>query len=188
MDDVIACGSPEQLQWLQTALEKSNYVHQLKYDEITPIKRRRHRKVIFYNPPFCKSVTTNVCKTFMELVKKHFANGHKYEKIFNKNKLRVSYCCMPNIRSRIIAHNNKTMSELENVGTKKGCNCRKKNECPVANRCQEENVVYRANIKSDHEEKLYVGLAGNTFTMATNQVSTTKNTERAQLYLGFKRI
>ena len=53
----------------QNALDKSNFKHKLMYKEdvIKPKKKRhRSRKVIYFNPPFCESVKTNIEKIFFE--------------------------------------------------------------------------------------------------------------------------
>ena len=149
----------------QAALDKSMYKHKLVYsEEKKKRKRQRRRKIVYYQPPFCRTVATNICKSFMGLVSKHFPKGHRYEKIFNKNKIRVSYCCMPNVKNIITAHNNRILRKYgENLKKTKECNCRRKNECPVENKCLQENVIYRANITSSKGEKTYVGSTGNTF-------------------------
>ena len=52
-------------------------------------KKTRKRKVIYFNPPFNASVTTNVGKRFLDIVDKHFNKKNKrkdnLQKIFNRN-------------------------------------------------------------------------------------------------------
>ena len=43
-----------------------------------------------------KSVSTNVAKTFLQLVTNHFLRRQKLHKIFNRNTVKVSYICMNN--------------------------------------------------------------------------------------------
>ena len=44
----------------------------------------------------------------MKLISKHFSlNNNKFVKIFIKNTIKLSYSCMPNIRSEINDHNKK---------------------------------------------------------------------------------
>ena len=38
---------------------------------------------------------------------------HKYQKIFNRNTIKISYSRMPNIKSKISAHNTKTLNKPE---------------------------------------------------------------------------
>ena len=45
-------------------------------------KKKRKRKIIWFNPPYSSTVKTNVGKLFLKLVKQHFPKGHKLHKIF----------------------------------------------------------------------------------------------------------
>ena len=57
------------------ALEESGYSSQVHYNDPeakTIKKRNRARKVMYFTPPFCKSVKTNVGRMFRDLVIKHF--------------------------------------------------------------------------------------------------------------------
>ena len=47
-----------------------------------------------------KSVSTNVAKAFLKLVDKLFSRNPKLKKIFNRDKMKVSYSWMRNIGSR----------------------------------------------------------------------------------------
>ena len=51
------------------------------------------------------NVETNIGKTFLKLVKKHFPRKNSFHKIFNKNTVKISYSCMRNISSIIASHN-----------------------------------------------------------------------------------
>ena len=56
----------------QSALNDSNFKHKLKYSENNnpPAKKKtnRPRKIIYFNPPFCQSVKTNIEKYFSNLL------------------------------------------------------------------------------------------------------------------------
>ena len=123
-------------------------------------RRSRRRKIIWFNPPYCHSIETNVARKFLLLVDKHFPPGHHHRKIFNRNTLKVSYSCMPNIDSTIKSHNS---GLINNHVAGKTCNCRKNDTCPVVGRCLEEGIVYEATIKSGQEIKKYVGFTEGTF-------------------------
>ena len=41
-----------------------------------------------------KNISNNMGKYFLLLIQKHFLNNQKYQKIFTKNNLKVSYSCM----------------------------------------------------------------------------------------------
>ena len=66
----------------------------------------RKRKIIWFNPPFNANVSTNVAKTFLRLIDKHFPRSHKLNKIFNRNTVKVSYSCTENM-ANIKGQNNK---------------------------------------------------------------------------------
>ena len=63
--------------------------------------QKREIETIWFNPPFSKSVSTNVATTFLQLVMKHFPTSHKLHKIFNFNTGKVSRSCINNM-SKII--------------------------------------------------------------------------------------
>ena len=69
----------------QKALEESGFSHQLKYISPQPNRRSRKRNIIWFNPPYCKSVKTNVGRLFPKLINKHFPSHHKLHKMINKN-------------------------------------------------------------------------------------------------------
>ena len=68
-------------------------------------KKKRQRKMIWFNPPFSKSVKTNLGKEFLKLLKRHFPKRHKMFKIFNNNTIKLSYSCCRNISSKISSNN-----------------------------------------------------------------------------------
>ena len=132
-------------------------------------KKTRKRKVIYFNPPFNASVTTNVGKRFLDIVDKHFNKKNKrkdnLQKIFNRNSLKVGYSCTTNFGNMIKNHNKKILQEhFENKQTtsnkkvEKTCNCRKNDTCPVNQNCLCETVVYAALIKENNsEDAKYIG-------------------------------
>ena len=69
--------------------------------------RKRKRTIIWYNPPYSMNVKTNIGKTFLKLLQKHFPPTHSMYTIFNKNNIRVSYSCFPNMGSTIYIKLNK---------------------------------------------------------------------------------
>ena len=101
----------------QRALTEAGHSFQLKYDpeaRKTSKKKTRNRKVIWYNPPFCKSVKTNLGKIFLKIVLESFPSSHKLHKIVNRNTLKLSYSCLPNIGSKILADASKKYKGREN--------------------------------------------------------------------------
>ena len=59
--------------------------------------RKRNRNIIWFNPPFSKNVATKIGRYFLNLLDKYFPRDHKFHKILNRNNIKVSYSCMPNI-------------------------------------------------------------------------------------------
>ena len=60
----------------QEALKKSGYNHQLTYQKSINNKNkdtnRRKRKIIWFNPPRSKNVSTKVGNQFLKLINEHF--------------------------------------------------------------------------------------------------------------------
>ena len=155
----------------QDALERSGYKFKLNYqpeeieEESSVPKRKRCRKIIYFNPPFSKDVTTNVGKQFLQAMDKHFPKGNPLNKIFNRNSVKMSYRCTANLGLKISAHNSKILkSGASQDEEKKTCSCRNKNLCPVENKCLTDCVVYQAVVeRTDGVTDSYVGLTANSF-------------------------
>ena len=111
----------------------------------------RNRNIIWFNPPFNKDVSTNVAKTFLDLLDKHFPKSTKLHKIFNRNNVKVSYSCTESMKSIINSHNKKVTTQ--NTVITPPCNCRSIEECALEGRCRVENVT------SVNEDKAYLGTA-----------------------------
>ena len=84
----------------ENALKDSRFNTSIKYakDEVKS-NRNINRKIIWFNLPFSQNVKTNIGKTFIKLVKKHFPKHHKVSTIFNTNTLKLSYSCLKNMSS-----------------------------------------------------------------------------------------
>ena len=163
------------------ALRRSGYDHHFEYTPDAPRPRRnRSRKIIWFNPPFNNNVKTNVGRCFLNMIQKHFPQGHKLHKIFNKNTVKVSYSCMPNIKSIINAHNKKVLSPQQQPD-ERTCNCIRKERCPMSQNCLVSNIVYEATLTSSlpgYGEKKYIGLCESTFKTRYSAHKTSFNLER----------
>ena len=156
------------IQSYREALKKSGFRGELTYhepkcsDESKNEKRKRKRKIIWFNPPYSKNVKTNIGKIFFKLLHKHFPPSHSFHKIFNKKSVEISYSCMHNMSSIISADNR---SILNPPKTSFGCNCRTRNMCPLQNKCLTPNIVYQADITNnvDDERRVYLGLSETPF-------------------------
>ena len=58
-----------------------------------------------FNPPFSKNFSTNIGRTFLNLLDTHFPKDNKLHKIFNRNNVKISYSCMDNMTNIINTHN-----------------------------------------------------------------------------------
>ena len=103
---------------------------------------------------------------------KNFPKSHRLHKLFNRNNLKVSYSCLPNISSIISSHNRKILNpDTTDDTTDETCNCRAKAECPLSGNCLDKHLIYQSTVKSspDDEGVNYIGLTENTFKTRWNQ-------------------
>ena len=161
----------------QTALRKSGYDYKLNYNppqeansnNNTNNKRRRKRNITWFNPPYSENVTTNIGKKFLNIVDSCFPPGHKLHKLLNRNTIKVSYCCMPNMKQVIASHNKavirKSKSQQPAQPEQDNCNCRRDRICPLNGKCLTSGIVYQATVSQDnpHKEETYIGLTDTTF-------------------------
>ena len=156
----------------ENVLKKSNYKVSLDYFNRNPgainatptsscMKRKRHRAIIWFNPPFSKSVKTNVAQEYRRLIDKHFPTTSSLHKLFNRNTIKVSYKSMPNVKNIISPHNKKILSQATTIQPPAQCNCRNPAECPLDERCLSSNFVYADN--NGNEVKRYIGMMANPF-------------------------
>ena len=94
----------------EDALKRSTFNMKLSYSEgykstPTQSKTTRKRNIIWFtDSPYSKNVKTNVAQKFLRLIDKHFPK-YRINKILNRNSIKVSYSCMPNVKSNISSHN-----------------------------------------------------------------------------------
>ena len=83
----------------------------------------------------------------------------------NRNTIKISYSCLPNMGSYIARHNAKILKQNSDQQTKPPpkCNCQvsKKSECPVPGACNQRGVIYQATVTSEggKNTQTYIGLA-----------------------------
>ena len=82
----------------EQALSKSGFNEKPKYNNKdskvqtrNKEKRKRRRKIIWFNPPFSLSMKTNIGKLFFKMLKKNFRKSNSFSKTFNKNTIKISY-------------------------------------------------------------------------------------------------
>ena len=167
----------------QDALKQSGFNHTLEYNpnaSSNTKSRNRSRKILWFNPPFASNVSTNIGRIFLKIVDKVFHENHPLQKIFNRNCVKVSYRCTPNLSSIISSHNSKVISKEQ--GPKldvKGCNCTTKANCPLQGKCLTENVVYQATVNQTQDKivNTYVGLTSTSFKERWRNHKTSFNLE-----------
>ena len=114
----------------QEALDKSGYRHKLEYEtptECTTKKKNRKRNITWFNPPYSKSVKTNIGKVFLKLIDAAFPRSNPLHKLFSRQTLKLSYSCMPSMAQAVSRHNVTVLSECPTVqppADKPSCNCR----------------------------------------------------------------
>ena len=134
--------------------------------------------ITWFIPPYSRNVETNVGKCFLSLIDKHFPKSNPLHKIFNRNTLKLSYSCMGNIKIIITNHNKAVISKPTRTNnlTKKSCNCRKPNECPMDGNCNVESVIYQAEVTTETTKETYIGLCDTAFKLRYRNHSETSVT------------
>ena len=130
-------------------------------------KKRRKRKIIWYNPPYSDSITTKFGREFLSIVDKHFGKVRKdnFHKIFNRKTIKISYSCTQNMENIISKHNHKVLNDMNvdiNTNDKK-CSCQNKPSCPLKGECLQETVIYKATVSTNNSKKTYIGSTELTF-------------------------
>ena len=168
----------------QKALNESGFTYKLEFEHPKTNKRRNRPRndVLWYNPPFSKSVGTNIGKRFLGLVDKCFPRGNHLRKIFNRNTIKISYSCTSSMKKVIDNHNKQKLAAFNQptpeIKDTRSCNCRKKDTCPLDGNCLEPAVIYQAKVtrKDTGECETYVGLTENEFkTRYRNHTASFRN-------------
>ena len=104
----------------EKALRESGHVANLKYNtsnqEQSRTKRKRNKKVVWYNPPYNKALKTNIGKEFLNLIDKHFHAKNPLQKQLNRHTIKISYSCTPNMAKIIAGHNKSILREKKRRG------------------------------------------------------------------------
>ena len=117
-----------------------------------------------FNPLYSINVGTKGL-FFLNWINKHSTSHHNFSKIFNRNKMKISYSCMPNMKSRTNIHNKK-VTKAKSSAQARTCNYINKSKCPLNNKCLSNNVLYKANVTSTSENyrnKIYNGISDTKF-------------------------
>ena len=166
-------SSNEEMFWsaaplYQEALNKSGYNYKLKYEPQLETneknKRCRKRTITWFNPPYASNVKTNIGAKFLRLIDKHFPPSNPLSKLINRNNVKISYMCTPNLARMISAHNSKILNQNQPKPATRKCSCPKNTVCPLDGECLEKNIVYQATVSSsDGATEKYIGLTAPPF-------------------------
>ena len=130
---------------------------------------QRSHNIIWFDPPYSMNIKTNAAK-FLTILDRNFSKTHRLHNLFNRNNVKVSYSCPPNISSIIASHNRKILSN-ENQRHDPKCKCRKKDTCPLNGKYLDSQIIYSCHVKKIEldEGVCYIGLTENTFKERWNQ-------------------
>ena len=108
------------------------------------------------------NVKTNIGKRILKLLQKHFTPTNPMYAIFDKNKIKISCSCFPNMGS-IISLLKKHI--LNSNSTDYGWNCNNRDESPLENKCLIPRIVYRADVAKNKTagHKYYYGMSDTSF-------------------------
>ena len=123
---------------------------------------KRKRNITWYNPPYSMNVKTNIGKTLLALIDRHFPKDNSLHKICNRNTIKISYSCTPNMENIIKSHNSNIINSTTAQEPDR-CNCRNRSNCPLPGKCTIKNVIYKATVSTSENKKHYIGLTSNTF-------------------------
>ena len=88
------------------------------------------------------NVSTNIGKSFLTILHKHFPKSHKLYETFNWNNAKISYSTMPNFASIINSHNKKIINNNIPKPSEPTGNCRSKTSCLLNGGYFQSSLVY----------------------------------------------
>ena len=122
------------------------------------------------------NVQSNVGRDFLHLLDTAFPPQNPLHKLFNRQTVKLSYRCMPNMAQKISRHNAKVLKDDLQAQQPMGCNCDNGPEigpafCPVQGECKTKSVVYQATVKETNSDKTetYTGLTSRPFKTRYNE-------------------
>ena len=84
---------------------------------------------------------------------------------------------MSNIKTIINNHNNAEIAKSKSTEVdRKNCNCRKTTTCPMDGNCNNESIIYQAEVTTPNTRETYIGLCDTTFKLRyRNHIRSFKN-------------
>ena len=144
------------------ALRSRGFTERLNYIQPDQQRKRRNRprKTLWFNPPYSMNVQTNIGRHFLQLVDKHFPNGHVLYKIFNSGNCKVSHSCMDNLAT--IIKKQKSLNQMRIPSTRNAIAQKSPNARWMGNVWH--SIVYKATVTlTNREPKAYIGMTESNF-------------------------
>ena len=134
----------------QEALQRRGYTYELKYQPSTNInkhqkakeERKRHRNLIWFNPPYNKQVSTSIGRQFLTQIETCFQPEKKLHKTSNKNTIKISYSCTRNMKQTVSSHNKQMTQNSETQNKSKNCDYKNPETRPLDGHCLVTEVIY----------------------------------------------
>ena len=171
------------------ALSDAGYEHELKFKpHESRTRKNRSRRVKYFNPPYSANVKTNIGAKFLQIIDSCFPKSHVLHKIINRNTVKISYKCMPNMQTIISRHNSKILKNGPGTSDPPPCNHRQGNVCPLGGKCKTPSVVYKATVTSDNSVETYTGLSEGPFQQRFQNHKTDFKYEKTEIIQPFQAI
>ena len=77
--------------------------------------------------------------------------------------MKLSYSCMPNVKSIINKQKISRWNNSDNKVAVKQCNCRSNKNCSLNGKCCRKSTVYKASLKTGESNKFYYGSCETSF-------------------------
>ena len=138
----------------------------------TTTSKNQRRNIIWFNLPHSANVAKKVGKHFLSLLDKHFPPHNKFHQIFNGNTVKISYSCLPNMKTVINSHSHK-VTNSKTITNDRTCNCADKAKCPFSQNCLVNNIIHKAvsaSTNPHYKEKIYFGTGETTFKLRTQTI------------------
>ena len=145
------------------------------------------KKIIWFNLPYGKNVTTKVGTFFLIWIVKHFPQHHNLHNLFNRNNVKISYSTLSNIKSMINAHNRKILYPSPTIG-RRTCNCINIPQCLLQQKYLSNNSLNQANIAQiaeNPETKIYYNICETIFNLSYANHKNRSATETVSQILSY---
>ena len=113
--------------------------------------------MIWFNPPYSKSLVTKVATYFLSLFDNHCPPCNKINIIFNRNIIKICYSCIPNTKTVFNSHDHK-IAYPKTTTEEKTYNRLVKERQTLCDNCLTNKIICKATLISTnqiHKEKVY---------------------------------